>query len=323
MDPGQFFASSRILIVAGKGGVGKTATSAALALAAARTGRTVLVVEVAGRLDSAPMFGVDPQGYDEQTVYRASDTGPIRCRSITPDTALVDWLSNNGFTRIVRRMSRSGLLEVVATATPGIKELLVLGQVKHLEQSRVADLIIVDAPAAGHALNFLRAPLAVRNTARTGVLRRQATEVLEMLNDNQRCRALLVAVAEETPIKELVETAYAVEDEVGLALGPVVVNSVLAPIDTLDKSLDRESFDAAASGERLTPHQLDDLVGAANFRRDRMALQVDQLDSLARQLPLAQIRLPHLFTTSIGLDELTRLADAAAGSIEETRWLGD
>lgn len=317
MDPGQFFASSRILIVAGKGGVGKTATSAALALAAARTGRTILLVEVAGRLDSAPMFGVDPQGYDEQTVYHAAHGGEIRCRSVTPDAALVDWLSKHGFTRIVRRMSRSGLLEVVATATPGIKELLVLGGVKHLEQSRVADLIIVDAPAAGHALNFLRAPAAVRNTARTGALQRQATEVLEMLNDDQRCRALLVTIAEETPIKELVETAYAVEDEVGLALGPVVVNGVLGPIDTLDENFGRESFDTAASGERLAPQQLNDLFAAAEFRRDRMALQVDQLDSLARQLPLEQIRLPQLFTTSIGLAELTRLADAAERSIAE------
>lgn len=323
MDPGQFFASSRILIVAGKGGVGKTAASATLALAAARTGLTVLVVEVAGRLDSAPMFGVDPQGYDEQTVYHASSAGPIRCRSITPDAALVDWLSNHGFTRIVRRMSKSGLLEIVATATPGIKELLVLGQIKHLEQSRVADLIIVDAPAAGHALNFLRAPVAVRNTARTGVLRRQATEVLEMLNDSERCRALLVTIAEETPIKELVETAFAVEDEVELALGPVVVNSVLPAIDTHDESLDRDQFDVAASGDGLTPDQLNDLVTASNFRRDRTALQVDQLDSLAQQLPLAQIRLPHLFTTSIGLAELKTLADAADSSIEEISVLGD
>ena len=323
MDPGQFFASSRILIVAGKGGVGKTATSATLALAAAQTGRTVLVVEVAGRLDSAPMFGVDPQGYDEQTVYHASGTGLIRCRSITPDAALVDWLSNHGFTRIVRRMSRSGLLEIVATATPGIKELLVLGQIKYLEQSGVADLIIVDAPAAGHALNFLKAPLAVRNTARTGVLRRQATEVLEMLSNSQRCRALLVTIPEETPIKELVETAFAVEDEVGLALGPVVVNSLLPAIDTIEESLDRDLCDVAAAGDRLTSDQLNNLVTATNFRRDRMSLQNNQLNSLAQQLPLAQIRLPLLFTTSIGLKELTTLAEAASTSIEEIAVLGD
>lgn len=339
MDPGQFFASSRVLIVTGKGGVGKTATSAALALAAARSGRTVLVVEVAGRLDSAPMFGVEPQGYDEQTVYHAptiadtttadgsaegsADAGAVRCRSITSDGALIDWLSSHGFARIVRRMSRSGLLEVVATATPGVKELLVLGLVKHLEQSRVADLIIVDAPAAGHALNFLRAPLAVGNTARTGVLKRQATEVLEMLRDSQRCRALLVTIAEETPIKELIETAYAVEDEVGLALGPVAVNSVLGTIDTLDERLDRSQLESATSTQQLAPYQIDDLVAAADFRRERLALQADQLHSLTQQLPLDQIRLPHLFATSIGLAELERLAEAVDSSIEEIPGLGD
>ena len=318
MDPGQFFASSRVLIVAGKGGVGKTATSATLALAAARTGRTVLVVEVAGRSASAPMFGVDPQGYDEQTVYNDPGPGVIRCRSITPDAALVDWLSSHGFTRIVRRMTKSGLLEIVATATPGIKELLVLGQIKSLEQDRVADLIIVDAPSAGHALHFLKAPLAIRNTARSGVLRRQATEALEMLSDKERCRALLVTIAEETPIKELVETAFAAEDEVGLALGPVVVNGLLPPIEALDN----------ISGGRkhkkgLGPNEINDLVTATNFRRDRMSLQDDQLASLAQQLPLAQIRLPHLFTTSVGLNELKTLAEAASNSIEAITVLAD
>lgn len=323
MDPGQFFASSRILIVAGKGGVGKTATSATLALAAAQTGRTVLLVEVAGRLDSAPMFGVDPQGYDEQTVYNDSGPGLIRCHSITPDAALTDWLSNHGFTRIVRRMSKSGLLEIVATATPGIKELLVLGQIKHLEQNRVADLIIVDAPAAGHALKFLKAPLAVRNTARTGVLRRQATEALEMLSDSERCRALLVTIAEETPIKELVETAFAVEDEVGLALGPVVVNGLLPSIEALDKISDLNVSDITASQHNLHTDEISDLVTATNFRRDRKSLQNDQLTSLAQQLPLAQIRLPHLFTTSVGLTELTTLAEAANTSIEAIeQWAG-
>lgn len=328
MDPGQFFASSRILIVAGKGGVGKTAASAGLALAAARTGRTVLLVEVAGRLDSAPMFGVDPQGYDEHVVYRHSvhddsDRGQVRCRSITPDAALVEWLSSHGFARIVRRMSKSGLLEIVATATPGIKELLVLGQIKHLEQSRAADLIVVDAPAAGHALNFLKAPLAVRKTARTGVLRHQATEVLEMLGDSERCRALLVTIAEETPIKELVETAFAVEDEVGLALGPVVANGLLPPIEALDTAPGLDPPESGVSENALSADEISDLFTAADFRWDRLELQDEQLASLAQQLPLAQIRLPHLFTTSVGPSELATLAEAASASIDAITLLAD
>jgi arsenite-transporting ATPase len=306
MDPGQFFASSRVLIVAGKGGVGKTTASATLALAAARTGLSVLLVEVAGRSATAPMFGADAPGYEETTVYDEVDHGSVRCRSITPDDALVEWLTNHGFSRIAKRMAKTGLLEIVATATPGIKDLLVLGRIKALESQRVADLIIVDAPAAGHAVQFLQAPVGVSDTARTGVLHRQALEVLEMLQDPSRCRAILVSIPEETPINELIETAFAIEDEVGLALGPVVVNGILPTINDL----------ASVAPASLAEHEALDLRMAADLRRDRNILQAEQLQRLETQLPLSQIRLPQLFTTEITAAELGELADAAAASIE-------
>ena len=306
MHPGQFFASSRVLIVAGKGGVGKTTASATLALAAARTGLSVLLVEVAGRSATAPMFGADAPGYEETTVYDEADAGSVRCRSITPDDALVEWLTNHGFARVAKRMAKSGLLEIVATATPGIKDLLVLGRIKGLEAQDAADLIIVDAPAAGHAIQFLQAPVGVRDTARTGVLNRQALEVLEMLYDPSRCRAVLVGIPEETPINELIDTAFAVEDEVGLALGPVVINGILPAIDDLD----------AATPDGVSDPEAGDLRLAADLRRDRLALQAEQLERLESQLPLAQIRLPQLFTTEIGPAELHELADAAIVSIE-------
>ena len=305
MEPGQFFASSRVLIVAGKGGVGKSTASAALALAAARAGLSVLLVEVAGRSATASMFGADAPGYEESTVYDEAAGGAVRARSITPDDALVEWLTNHGFSRIAKRMAKTGLLEIVATATPGIKDLLVLGRIKALEGEGVADLIIVDAPAAGHAIQFLQAPVGVRDTARTGVLHRQALEVLEMLDDPSRCRAILVSIPEETPINELIETAFAVEDEVGLALGPVVINGILPPIDGLDEP--------PPSG--LTPAERADAVMAAGLRRDRLALQTEQLSRLETRLPLAQLRMPQLFTTEIGLAELHGLADAVERSI--------
>ena len=317
MDPGELFAWSRVLIVAGKGGVGKTATSAALALAAAQTGRTVLLVEVAGRFDATPMFGVDPQvydpqGYDEQTIYHAPGGGEIRRRSITPDAALTDWLESHGFNRLIRRMAKSGILEIVATATPGIKDLLVLGKIKHLETSRAADVIVVDAPAAGHALHFLKAPLAVQQAVRSGVLRQQATETLEMLGDEQRCQALLVTIAEETPISELIETAFAVEDEVGLALGPVIVNGVLPNIAGLSETKLNGKTAASAA---LHPQQVNDLSTATIFRQKRTILQNQQLNFLTQRLPLPQVYLPALFTSLIGLTELQTLADAFAQSI--------
>ena len=76
------------------------------------------------------MFGARPQGYEESVLVHEAERngirhGEIRGRSITPDDALVEWLSSHGFNRLMKRMAKSGILEVVATATPGIKDLLV------------------------------------------------------------------------------------------------------------------------------------------------------------------------------------------------------
>jgi len=308
MDPGHFFASSRVLIVAGKGGVGKTVTAATIATAASRCGLSVLLVEVSGRSAAAPMFGTEAQGYEEAVLVRAADGhGEIRGRSLTPDQALNEWLSGHGFHRIVKRMTKSGLLEVVATATPGIKDLLVFGRIKALEASRAADLIVVDAPAAGHALGFLRSPAGVREAARSGTIHRQAVEVMELISDPSRCQVVLVTIPEETPINELIETSFAVEDEVGVKLGPVVVNSVLPRIEGLEQRL---------RGAKCSAAERTDLATAAGFRRGRTELQDQQLHRLESELPLPQIRLPQVFGTEIGPAELSHLADRMLAEIE-------
>ncbi len=308
MDPGRFFASSRVLIVAGKGGVGKTVAAATIAAAASRCGLSVLLVEVSGRSAAAPMFGTRGQGYDETVFVRgANGNGEIRGRSITPDEALVEWLSGHGFHRVVRRMAKSGLLEVVATATPGIKDLLVFGRIKALEADQATDLIVVDAPAAGHALGFLRSPAAVRDTARAGTIHRQAAEVLEMISDPARCQVMLVTIPEETPINELIETSFAVEDEVGVRLGPIVINGVLPPIAGLEITDERP--DCSLS-------EWNDLNTAAGFRSGRTALQDEQLARLGTALPLSQIQLPQIFGTAIGPDELQLLSTRMLAEIE-------
>ena len=84
----------------------------------------------------------------------------MRARTLTSDDALVEYLVDHGMKRISKRLAASGALDVVATAVPGIKDILVLGKVKQLERAAVADLIVLDAPAAGHAITFLE-PLPV------------------------------------------------------------------------------------------------------------------------------------------------------------------
>jgi len=314
VDPAQFFAASRLVIVAGKGGVGKTTVTAALARAAARTGLTSLIVEVEGKSGLADLFGREPLTYDEVDLADG-----VRGRTLTPDDALLEYLRDHGMSRISRRLVSSGALDVVATAAPGIKDILILGKVKQLERAKTADLLVLDAPAAGHAITFLLAARALLDAVRVGPINTQAREVLEMLTDHARCQVMLVTLPEETPVNELVDTAYHLEDRVGVSLGPVVVNGVYPEIAGIDADPDDA---AAAASTTLRDGEAQSLRDAAAFRRHRTELQREQIDRLAAQLPLPQLKLPYLFNADLGPRELEALAGSlldGIGELQETR----
>ncbi len=280
--------------------MGKTVVTATLARAAARAGLSTLVIEVEGKSGLPTMFGQPALDYDEAVLAAGGGPGgegEVRARTLTPDEALLDYLRDHGLSRISKRLVSSGALDVVATAAPGIKDILILGKVKQLERAGDVDLIVLDAPAAGHAITFLQSARVLLDTVRVGPINAQARDVLEMLTDHARCRVMLVTLPEETPVNELVETGFNLEDRVGVGLGPVVVNGLYDDLPGL--ATDPQAA-AAAAGATLRAGEDTALATAARFRRDRMELQVEQVGRLADQLPLAQIRLPFVFTAEIG-----------------------
>src|SRR5207253_4984030 len=157
---------------------------------------------------------------------------------------------------------------------------LILGKVKQLERMGVADLIVLDAPAAGHAITFLLAARALLDAVRVGPIETQAREVLQMLTDETRCQVILVTLPEETPVNELIDTAYHLEDRVGVSLGPVVVNGLYDDVGGLDVEPDDAASRASTS---LRDGERDALAEASDFRRKRMTLQRDQVARLAEQ----------------------------------------
>jgi anion-transporting ArsA/GET3 family ATPase len=312
MEVADFCSTSRVLIVAGKGGVGKTTVTAALAVTAARAGRSVLIVEVEGKSGLPAMFGAPALGYDE------IDLGPgIRARFLTPDAALVDYLVSHGLKRISKRLASSGALDVVATAVPGMKDILVLGKVKSLEEVRTADLIIVDAPAAGHAVTFLLSARGLLDAVRVGPIRKQAQDVVSLISDPERCQVMLVTLPEETPVSEVIDTAFAIEDRAGVALGPVVVNGCFTPLPV---AVTADAAAIVADAQRcdrfVSEREADDLAHAAAFLEERHALQHEQIARLRDRLPLPQIELPFVFNPDITRTQLDILADAFARGIE-------
>jgi anion-transporting ArsA/GET3 family ATPase len=303
-----------VVIVAGKGGVGKTTVTAALARMAASEGMDALIVEVEGKSGLPALFDRPQLSYEESILWpRAGAEGEVRGRTLTPDDALLEYLDDHGMRRVSKRLVSTGALDVVATAAPGIKDILILGKVKQLEQQRAADIILLDAPAAGHAITFLLAARALLDTVKVGPINTQAHEVLELLTDPARAQVVLVTLPEETPVNELVETAFHLEDRVGVSLGPVVVNGLYPKLDGLDVDPDEA---AAAAGTSLRPGEASSLKAAAEFRQRRMALQEEQLERLAEKLPLPQLRLPFLFRADLGASELGVLAAAMRESVE-------
>lgn len=290
--------------------MGKTVVTASLARAAALSGRSALIIEVEGKSGLPQMFGREALSYDEIVLSKGG--GPegaadIRARTITPDTALMEYLEHHGMSRLLKRLATSGALEVVATAVPGLRDILILGKVKALQRDKAADVLILDAPAAGHAINFLRSASAILDVIKVGPIHTQAADVAALLADHDRCEVVLVTLPEETPVNELIETAFSLEDDVGVGLGPVVVNGLYEDYPGLDVAPEAAAETEAVS---LRPGESEALAGAADFRRHRIGLQSAQVARLADALPLPQIRLPFLFESELTTVEIDRLAGA-------------
>jgi anion-transporting ArsA/GET3 family ATPase len=280
VDGGGLFAT-RLVVVAGKGGVGKTTVTAVLARAAADSGLRVLVVELDGKPGLADLLP------------------GIEVVHLSPAEALEEYLFEHGFKRLAKRLAASGVIDAVSTAAPGIDDLVVLGKIKQLERSGEWDLIVVDGPAAGHAVTFLTSAAGLRDAVRSGPVRTQADEVLELLGDADRCQVVLVTLPEATPVTELIETAFAIEERVGVRLGPVVVNRLdqaPAPPDPALVSFGRARVDVEAAGE------------AARFRRDRQAAQAAELARLVDGVPLAHVVLPALREAVMTAGDIAELA---------------
>jgi len=329
MDIRSFCSQSRVVIVAGKGGVGKTTMVAALAHLAAGAGLSVLVIELEGRTGVSSAFGGSGDlGYAGEVLHAAGATdlgdgpvderapipaGVVHARTITPDDALLEYLDDHGMRRFSKRLLSSGIIDIVAGAIPGIRDILVLGKVKQIEQQGIADLVLVDAPATGHTMTFLSSASGLLDAARGGPIRAQAADVVALLSNPKRCQVALVTLPEEMPVNEVVEAAYQLEDSVGIALGPVIVNACYPAVDSL---VTPAADTVEAAGLDLDPTLVDSLEQARRFRQRRHGLQKDQVARLAAELPLAQLRVPYLFTDAIGPAELDTLSRALASGIE-------
>lgn len=308
----------RLLLVTGKGGVGKSTTAATLAVAAARTGRRTCLVEVEERHTMPVLFDTEQWDFSEREV-RPNLFG----LAVDPEASLQQYLEMfYGAKRLSKLVVHSTAVEFATAAAPGIKDVLLIGKVKEIERRRDADgrfhydLVIVDAPPTGRIINFLRAPEAAIEIAGVGPIRQQAQSVADMLTDPDRTRAIVTTLLEEMPVAETIESVRALRD-LQVAVGPLVANRVLPErfdegvAERLDGELDAQQLATRAkdAGAQLDAEAVATLQGHANAYRERLALQQRMRSVLGDELPQPQVELPERYAEHFGPDEISALAE--------------
>jgi anion-transporting ArsA/GET3 family ATPase len=289
-----FLLDKRLVFVTGKGGVGKTTVSACLARVAARRGKRVIVCEVAA----------EETGHDEVEVAPG-----IHSIAIDPERAMREYLADQVGGALSKVMTSSRVFTYLAAAAPGLRELLTIGKVWDLAQLDLRrtgntpyDLVILDAPATGHALGMLRTPRTFRDVARVGPVARQAGHIDAFLTNPELTGIVAVAAPEEMPVNETIDFIAALGDEMDLKPDAVVVNGVYperfrdAEIAAIEKlGVDSPKLRAAVSTARRARHHR------------------NQVRRLRRRAPA--LTLPFLFQTELGESSLDALADVLEGRL--------
>ncbi len=299
--------SQRLVVVTGKGGVGKSAVTAALARAVAATGRRVLAVEI-GRTRLGALLGATRSGLDPQVVAPG-----LSLATVEPEDALAEFVHGVlRFRALSRRLLESTSFQVLAAAAPGLPEFLILQQLRAWLDTRrlgrrVFDLVVVDAPASGHSLPLLAAPRTLSALARIGPVADTLGTIGGMLGDPAVTLVLLVTTPEELAVRETIELHRELARRLDLPVGPTIVNAV--PPRHFGSADEAAVAALEARGERHP------WVTAARFLIERRREAAHQLRTLRRALGAAPIRLPFLFggpEAAGGLDTLTaELARAA------------
>jgi anion-transporting ArsA/GET3 family ATPase len=314
-----FFPGTRLHVVTGKGGTGKTTVAAALAVALSRGGRRVLVAEVEGRQGLAALFGRGPLPHGETEVTRTEGGGSVAVMPVDPERALIEYLDLfYHLGRAGKLLQKMGAVDFVTTIAPGLRDVLLIGKVKEAAvrrsgSGRYYDAVVLDAPPTGRIVRFLGATDEVAHIAKVGPIRSQSEQVMALLRGDESA-VHLVTLLEEMPVQETIDGAAHLAGA-GLPLGAVVVNKVrpehLAKAELAKAAQGRLDLDAVgatlAEAGLTEPGLAKVLADEAAEHARRVALQQQERRELA-DLDLPLVELP-LVPETVDLGTVSRLAD--------------
>ncbi len=304
----------RLVILTGKGGVGKSTVGLALALAARKRGKRVLLAEVAAPVGAARRLGA--------SASRGGEAEPLPglvTLNLDPRAVMDEYVRQVvKLDLVARRILASPVYARFFAAAPGLEELMVLGKIMVLEEARrrlsrepLYDLVVVDAPATGHGLAYLKVPLAASRAVPVGPIGHNARRILALLRDPKRTALVVVATPEEMACVEALELYQAAAAEVQMRPQALVLNGCHERrFSGEDEASVLRLAAEGADGELQPGVPLEAALRAARRQIRRRKLTRFYRDRLKRSTGAPLVSLPFLFRESLGVAELETLAEA-------------
>jgi anion-transporting ArsA/GET3 family ATPase len=306
----------KLIFVTGKGGVGKTTVAAALAWLAADRGRRTLCCEIEAKGDLSDFFETGPTKFEEREI-----APNLWVMSMDTEASLRQYLSLQLKVPLVARMGPiAKMFDFVASAAPGVREIVTVGKLCWEVRERHWDTIIVDASASGHVIGQLAAPQAINQLVQVGPVRQQTGWMLDILGNPETTGVVVVATPAEMPVSETLQLTARLREETNVDLAAVVVNRVLPELFGRGEE---EVFERLTSAD--IEHRLDEALGgqvapllqAARLTVTMRRSRTEYLEALRHAVdpgvPLLYV--PYLFFRSHGLRATHQLADALAGEL--------
>ena len=289
----------RLVVVTGKGGTGKSTVSAALALAAAKQGKRVLVCEVVARERVADFFGKPPSGPEIRQLAPNLFSVHVRPREAMREYALMILR----YETLYKLAFENAAARYFLAAAPSLAEIVMLGKVwwhatQDLDRGRPRwDLVILDAPATGHGLTFLTVPEVFLRLVQDGPLARDMREMQALLKSPEQCRVCIVTLPEEMPANEAIELDRALRSH-GLPAGPLLLNCFFSSRFSGEElsQVTRGGVALAAAGEAADSHEA------------QAALSTHYQAVLGKEVPRKLVTIPFLFDRGFGAQSIEKIA---------------
>ncbi len=296
----------KLILVVGKGGVGRSTVAAAIAGACAARGRKTLLYES----NANDRFGkyFDKPAVGTELTQLAPNLSAV---NTSPAAAMTEYgLMILKFKSVYEMVFENRVTKAFLRAVPGLDDYAVLGKAWYATTDTTRgkptwDTVVFDMPASGHSVSMLRVPSVIVETVPDGPLTRDARTIVSLLSDPARTAAVLVTLAEEMPVNEAIELEAKLE---GLGISPqhVVCNQIYPDHFPAGTAVARVVDALVADPSLASP--LAELAAHAGLSRDRRALNAHYLSELRRRTDVPITELPMLFAPEFGAPQIAALS---------------